>query len=178
MTTGASFQHFETARLRVRPWGETLRDPSRAAALYARLQDILTPAVLAHLPPSMQMGGASVDVAGWVAAREAESDVSLIWHKADAAIIGLCIFARFPAPSRDDVHLGYLLAEDTWGQGYASELLQGMAAANQNGAAVTLIGGVGRDNPASARVLVKAGFVRDAARSDSETDVFVLRDPE
>lgn len=177
MTEGVSFRNFETTRLRVDPWDSTLKDPSRLNALNLRLGEILTRPVLAHLPSSMQVDGKPDGIATWIFARPAESDVSLICHKGDDAVIGLCLFARFPQLTQDDVHLGYLLAEDTWGQGYASELLQGMVVARQSGEAVTLIGGVGRDNPASARVLVKAGFVRDASRSDRETDVYVFGVP-
>ena len=72
----------------------------------------------------------------------------------------------------DHIHLGYLLDEPAWGLGYASEILQGLAVqfAHQT---VQLTAGVGHDNPASARVLEKAGFKQDADQSNDSTLIYV-----
>lgn len=125
-----------TARLRLRPWG-----PARGIE---GLERLLRPAVLAPLPPSLQ----ERDPARWIAARRAEAEVLAI--EADSALVGVALLA-----GRDPVHLGYLLAEEAWGKGFASEAVAGLLAALPG---ESFRAGVARDNPASGRVLVKAGF--------------------
>ena len=71
-------------------------------------------------------------------------------------------------------HIGYLLAEPTWGKGYATELVTGLVEALRSEAPMTLLGGVDTKNPASARVLEKAGFRLSAELSDDETSIFAL----
>lgn len=130
---------FETKRLSIRPWStDEPTDPLRA---------ILTPPVLAHLPPPLQ----HADPERWIADRLDESEVYAVMT--DGALIGLVMLAHF-----DAVHVGYLLAEDAWGQGFASELLHGLVKALSAKAPLDLRAGVAKDNPASARVLEKAGF--------------------
>lgn len=127
---------FESARLRVRRWSTAYpADPLRA---------VLTPAVLAPLPPSLQ----ETDPETWIAERLAESDVFAV--VAEGRLIGVMLLAPLDVP-----HLGYLLAEEAWGKGYATELVRGLARAMPGGG---LRAGVARDNPASIRVLEKAGF--------------------
>ncbi|MDJ0821609.1 MAG: GNAT family N-acetyltransferase [Paracoccaceae bacterium] len=159
---------FETERLRVRDWTPRMQE----AALRRGLRDLLTPAVLAHLPPPL-WPEADDDLSAWVAARQAESQVMLVLEREDGALLGLLILAD---PDRSgDVpvqHVGYLLGEAAWGQGYASELVRGLVDVAQG--PLRLIGGVARDNPASARVLEKAGFARDGDLSGAETDLYVL----
>ncbi|GAB5449166.1 GNAT family N-acetyltransferase [Gymnodinialimonas sp.] len=127
---------FETERLRVRPWSSAHSSEALAA--------VLTPAVLAPLPPPLQ----KMDPEAWIAERLAESDVYAV--EAEGRLIGVMLLAPLEVP-----HLGYLLAEHAWGKGYATELVRGVAAAIPGGA---LRAGVARDNPASIRVLEKAGF--------------------
>lgn len=127
---------FDTARLTVRPWS-----PDHGTDVLAR---ILTPAVLAPLPPALH----DLDPDRWIAARLAESDVLSV--TAGGAVIGIVLIAPVTP-----VHLGYLLAEEAWGQGYASELVQGLVRSLPG---QEIRAGVSRDNPASARVLEKAGF--------------------
>jgi ribosomal-protein-alanine N-acetyltransferase len=56
------------------------------------------------------------------------------------------------------VPIGYLLAESAWGQGYASELLEGFVDWCTTADISSVIGGVARENVASRRVLEKNGF--------------------
>ena len=126
-------------------------------ALVADLLPILSPEVLCHLPPSLQVRQSPEAVEGWIDARAAESDVYLIRTSADGALIGLLILASDPeARTPPRLHIGYLLGKTAWGQGYASEMIGGLLAACAR--PVTLMGGVAEDNPASAHVLRKHGF--------------------
>lgn len=161
---------FHTDRLTLCHWRDALDHPQRRDQLEHDLLPILTPTVLAHLPPSLQTQQTPSAINQWVTARAQESDVYTISESAKDQLIGLLILAAPEQP--DHIHLGYLLAEPAWGRGYASEILQGLVAqfAHQT---VQLTGGVGRDNPASARVLEKAGFIQDAGQSDENTAIYV-----
>lgn len=67
-------------------------------------------------------------------------------------IVGLSFRESAPA------ELGYWLSEAHWGQGYASEAARALMAAAQTAGIATIRARVLAANPASARVLEKAGF--------------------
>lgn len=146
------FKGFQTTRLLVTRW-----HPSRDAA---PLGALLTPQVLTHLPSSLQTS----DPEPWITERLAESDVFAI--ERSGALIGVMLLARHEA-----LHIGYLLAQGTWGMGYGTELLKGLVAALRPHAPLELSAGVDATNPASARVLEKAGFTQadDTGVSDMQT---------
>lgn len=93
------------------------------------------------------------DPAPWIADRLAESDVFAV--ETHDALIGILLLSQ-----HDVTRIGYLLAENVWGKGYASELLLGLTRASPR--PVYLRAGVEANDPASARVLEKAGFTRQA----------------
>ncbi len=166
---------YSTDRLRVTPWGPALASPESRVALIDSLDTILTPKVLAPLPPSLHREDGSSGISDWIADRDAESDVYLV--HTGGALIGLLILASFPEPGKPTpIHLGYLFSEAAWGKGYATEMLQGLVGwYRTKRAPVMLLGGVETTNPASARVLQKAGLTRDVALSSDGTDMFTLR---
>jgi len=171
---------FETSRLSVRPWRDDLDNDPRRENLYKELAAILTPDVLRHLPEPLQITDAPDAITRWVADRDAESDVYTVHAQGPDTLLGLLILVEFPEPdaggTRHTIHLGFLFAENQWGKGYASELIDGLVHWTQNrNHRVQLLGGVAKDNPASARVLQKAGFVRIAEMSDDETDMFGMQ---
>lgn len=89
---------------------------------------------------------------------------------------GWWVEGRQGDPTRSALHLGYLFSERAWGKGYGSELIGGLVFWLQHqGLPLQLTAGVGRDNPASARALVKKGFVLEATASNTDTDTYVLR---
>ena len=74
-----------------------------------------------------------------------------------------------------EVRLGYLLAEDAWGQGYASELVEGFVRwCRQHPPIASIAGGVARDNVASVRVLTKNGFQRDSTADVGDVNLYRL----
>ena len=165
---------FSTQRLRVECWTGCLAESRKFQSLVKALQPILTPNVLYHLPDPLQLPPGQVSVAAWIRARQAESDVYLIRDMSSRALLGLLILAEMEAPGGPTtLHLGYLFGETAWGKGFASEMLRGLVAwrGGRDGP-VRLIAGVGKANPASARVLEKAGFLRDPQLSDRQTDMF------
>ncbi len=165
---------FTTDRLDVQQWSDRITKPDGKRDLIAALKSIMTPTVLADLPPSMQLSRAKGAIAAWIAARAGESDVYTISEK-NGDLIGLLILAiPNPQAPRPEVHLGYLLAQTAWENGYASELVLSLVQTLQHSTPLRLIGGVARRNPASARVLIKAGFVLQPGQAETETDSFAL----
>lgn len=162
---------FSTARLVARNWQATLENPTDRRALEAALGPLLTPAVTAHLPPSLQLDPDAGGPQTWVDAIAQQASVYTL--RDGDGLAGLLILAcPDPGRSRPMVHLGYLFAQDRWGKGLATELLSGLTKA-LSGRRLCLSGGVGTGNPASARVLVKAGFTRDHASSTDDTDTYL-----
>lgn len=169
---------FTTARLRVRHWAATLASTVSRDRLLADLAPLLTPEVLAALPPSLHLDAGADAVSRWLEDRAAESDGYLVETVADGRLVGLMILARPDhAAAEAEIHLGYLFAASAWGRGHATELVRGAVGAARARAPLTLLGGVATDNPASARVLEKSGFTRRADLSAPDTDVFSIAIP-
>jgi len=165
---------FRTRRLHVQSWAPCLEDAGRHRSLIGELTPVLTPEVLRQLPEPLQISDGPDAVAQWVSAREAESDVFTVRDDASSSIVGLLILAEFPEPDATaTIHLGYLFAEDSWGKGYATELLLGLVLwLGEQDRQIRLIGGVEKSNIASARVLQKAGFEESPELSSDETIMF------
>ena len=160
------FQKFETERLWVHHWAETVAAPEARQRLATQLPDLLTPDVIVHLPPFCDLTDQNIDQ--WIDAREAESDIYLIRETGTDVLIGLMFLTP---PFNNDIHLGYLLGQSAWGRGYASELLAGLVL-HVPKTGFRLLGGVGRENPASAHALRKTGFQLVPEFSDTETEMF------
>ncbi|SOH93303.1 Protein N-acetyltransferase, RimJ/RimL family [Monaibacterium marinum] len=161
---------FETARLTAHHWLPDLTDPGRRTALEQVLATILTPAVLQHLPPPLHLGAENNAIANWITARASKADVMLITPTGSNTPIGLMLHAL--NAEQCTMYIGYLFAQTAWGQGYATELVSGLIATLHQHPKLRLIGGVSRDNPASARVLKKVGFTASAALSTPDVDMY------
>jgi RimJ/RimL family protein N-acetyltransferase len=99
----------------------------------------------------------------WIRERDDESATLIVTDRETATPVGLMILFEIPcedSSGRIDVRLGYLLAESAWSQGLGTELVAGFVEWCLSKTRVRSIsGGVGLDNPASAQVLIKNGFV-------------------
>ena len=161
---------FETERLAVGHWHSMRFESSQHQELADVIVDLLTPAVTRSLPGEWS-GDYSVDRAqAWIAERDDEGVTLLALERSSRRPIGLVLlFAESADPdqgrSSADLRLGYLLGENTWGKGFASELVAGLVAWCRDHEVASLTGGVADGNAASARVLTKNGFrdVTDAA---------------
>jgi RimJ/RimL family protein N-acetyltransferase len=167
-------ERFTTKRLTVRNWQGVIADPATRPALEAALTNMLTPPVLDHLPPSFQVDPATGALSSWIDARAEESDVLLIEKTADALIGLMILVCEKLCGDLPTVHLGYLLAETASGRGLATELVRGFVAEMESRRPVKLVGGVGRENAASARVLQKAGFSVAPDLGGNDTDVYAI----
>ena len=153
---------FDTERLIVKEWRSLLPSEWRQQELEHVVAAILTERVTRSLPVSWQ-GSYTIERAReWITKRDEEGATLLVIDKMTHQAVGLMILFEMQAEegnSSIDVRLGYLLSEDTWGQGIASELVKGFASWCREQTTVSSIaGGVTLDNPASKRVLEKNGF--------------------
>lgn len=169
---------FETDRLRVRNWQDVLSAGEAPPWLEKGLGKLLTPNVLQHLPPSLQLSGADSEIADWVSLQAGAGDTFLVQDRHSGSLLGMLILAAFgESPAPIQLHIGYLLAEEAWGKGIATELVMGLVKRVPTGRNITVMGGVGLDNPGSAKVLQKAGFSLSDELSTEDTQMFVLTLP-
>ena len=166
---------FKTARLTVENWRPLLADPSSREVLIEELTSILTSNVMQHLPEVLYVEQERDAIAQWTVDRNAEAEVLAVRDLKHLTLLGLLILSEVSEnDGRSTLHLGYILAEEAWGRGYATELLSGLIEHLQSCGCVSRIqGGVGIDNKASARVLGKVGFTKSDHLSTEETEVFV-----
>lgn len=166
---------FSTKRLVVIHWDTEFHDKQTKLRLTDDLANLLTPRVLEHLPEPLQLQTGANAVPYWISARQAEADVYTLRCQSTGRLFGLLILAGFSkGVAQTTIHIGYLFGETSWGQGLATEMLAGLVDWKLNGGQNTLLmGGVGKGNPASARVLQKAGFERSVEHSTDDTDMFI-----
>ncbi len=167
---------FVTDRLSARHWREWLKESGRRAALVDRLCQFVSPRVLEFLPKHMQTEQSPEAISAWIDIVDQEGDILAVRKTESGRIIGLfLVMSDFADPaSIPTVRIGYMLAEEAWGQGYASELVTGLINEIKKGPPVLLLAGVMRENQASARVLTKCGFQKIEEQSSPNGDYFRL----
>ena len=151
---------FVTRRLQTGPWHAVAQ---RAGLdLAGVIVELLTDRTTVALPESWQ-GNYTLDRAkAWIEERDAESPTLLVMEAASASPVGLVVLAELPRDdSTVDVRIGYVIAEASWGRGFATELLSGLIDWMRTEPSVhTMTGGVDLTNHASVRVMVNNGFHR------------------
>ena len=150
---------FETERLRIHEWHSPSGGERDLAAVVAGL---LTEQVTRSLPSGWQGSYSEERARAWIKDRESEGTTLLVADRSNGEPIGLMILSETQSErdvDRVDIRLGYLLADDVWGKGYASELIKGFVSwCREQKVIHSLAGGVEPGNPASARVLERNGF--------------------
>jgi len=159
---------FKTSRLNV---FEISSDTPKSdiECLLSQIPTLLTPMVVKNLPPYFQDMKSETDAQIWLEKMLSESRFFVLSQSDLKSAVGF-LFAY--VENADDVHIGYLLGEEYWGEGLASELLQGFIAYTAKTESWSrLIAGVERGNQASSRLLLKLGFVVDTIR-DGEVLIY------
>lgn len=166
---------FSTERLDVVHWIAEFNDRQAKLRLANELDKLLTPPVLEHLPEPLQLQSGPDAALHWISARRTEADTYTVRHRNSGELLGLAILADVSEDvATTTIHIGYLFGENAWGQGFATEMLNGVVDWKLDHSRTTvLMGGVGKENPASARVLEKAGFERSSEQSTADIDMFV-----
>ncbi|HHF3133833.1 TPA: GNAT family N-acetyltransferase [Vibrio diabolicus] len=154
---------FESQRLTVVEITEGF-DLSKHSYLLERIPQILTPVVVENLPPYFHEIGSSEQARIWLERMLLESRLLQV-EAEEHELIGF-LFAY--VENDEYAHIGYLLAEEYWGRGLASELLQGFIhEVEKSESWLKLVGGVDQSNVASAKLLKKLGFIKQPANDSS-----------
>ena len=74
--------------------------------------------------------------------------------------------------SEDEAHIGYLLAQQRWGKGVATEALQALTLWLSKYRSGRLVAGVDSENAASTRVLEKLGFKRMTENTPGAAELY------
>lgn len=123
--------------------------------------NILTSKVTEYLPDSWQEVNSIGDSLKWICDRYDEGTFLTVRLLLSGELVGL-IFLYEPETEEKyrELMFGYLISESNWGQGYGTELINGLVEwCKVSGTIKSLSGGVARKNVGSIRVLEKCGFV-------------------
>jgi ribosomal-protein-alanine N-acetyltransferase len=153
---------FGTARLVVKEWHSHSPSDWQERDLPRVVSAMLTEPVTRSLPSGWHGSYTTERAHEWIKERDRESTNLLVVDKSTQQAVGLMILSEMQAEVGNDyidVRLGYFVSEDSWGQGIASELVDGFVTWCRAQTSISSIaGGVALDNPASQRVLRKNGF--------------------
>ena len=157
----------ETARLRLREWGNGDRDD-----FYAIMN---TPSVMAHLGGVQTpegWGAAYQRIAGFT--RDFGHTFWIVEDRASGEILGFCGLKRVNAPGTHDLtgqmEIGWRLRESAWGKGIAREAaIASLDLAFSRFAAPHVIAITTAGNLASQRLMERLGMVRRADLDFTDT---------
>lgn len=147
---------YETQRLRVFEISNSLPLKEENNLLECIIE-LFTPSVVLNLPSYFHKIKSLADAKTWFDRMNSESSLFVIKHNESNKIMGF-IFAF--VENERDAHIGYLLGESYWKQGYASEVLKGfLLNAKKQKKWNKLIAGVDSNNEVSSKLLLKTGFI-------------------
>lgn len=166
---------FLTQRLSVGPWhsaaGEYGIDLNEAVAA------ILTPNTTGALPAAWR-GDYSLDRARrWVVERDGEFPTLLVVLRSSSEPVGLMLLHEEGngGGGLTDLRIGYVISDSRWGEGIASELVDGLVDwARSQPNVGSIRAGVEPQNAASVRVLIRNGFRLSGRDPAEETDTYQL----
>lgn len=160
--------HFETDRLRVCEWHAAFDVDDDRGELAGIVVALLTPGVTQSLPEQWRGAYSFERATQWIDDRDHEGTTLLVTERSSNIPLGLVILHANDEPEGRCIRLGYLLAEAAWGQGLATELIDGFLAWSRKTGVALIVAGVERDNLPSRRVLEKTGFTvwNDSGETD------------
>ena len=167
---------FETDRLQIKEWHSSTWPMRCEDDLASVVAGILTEPVTRTLPVAWNGGFTEKRARDWIAERDREGVTLQVVEKATTNTVGLVILFETPSDDGIEVRLGYLLAEASWGLGFATELVDGLLRWCRAQPSIrSLAGGVAPDNPASRRVLEKNGFLVSESAREGDGSEEILR---
>jgi RimJ/RimL family protein N-acetyltransferase len=170
---------FETDRLIVKEWHSLSISDLRQRDLASVVAAIMTEPVTRWLPVSWQGTYSDTHAREWIEDRDEEGTTLLVIDKSTHSGVGLMILFESQdesGSSSSELRLGYMLSEDTWGRGIATELVSGFVKWCRGQKSISsIIGGVAVENLASIRVLEKSGFQLDDSNRDVGQDEQLYR---
>lgn len=170
MVTAPRDWAFETPRLAVGPWHDVAR--TLHVSLVEIVTAILTTESTSALPHEWRGEFSPERARRWIAERDDESPTLLAVDRDDGRAIGFLIAFEIELDrSASELRIGYVIAEESAGRGFATELVGGLVNWAAGQADVRLLtAGVEATHEPSIRVLVKNGFepIVDDSRADAE----------
>ncbi|MGF1724309.1 GNAT family N-acetyltransferase [Photobacterium nomapromontoriensis] len=152
---------FMTARLHAAGLDRTF------SGLHNEIMSIFTERVSRFLPPACQQLNSPVLVDQWLDSMQATGEI--IRLTSEGQVIGYL----FVFPDGQLYRVGYVIAEASWGKGFATEAMQGLVEhLIQQQQAEAFIAGVEPENKGSINVLTKLGFVY--AYNEQDIDYYRL----
>lgn len=171
--------NFTTPRLTVKEWH------SFQAQEFQELQEnnlteivekLLTPHTTKEFPIMWRGDYNKKRASFWIDERDSEATTLLAIERKDKRPIGLLHFFETREKNKKVVklRLGYLVCKNTWGRGYATELLKGFVSWCKVHNEAPLTAAVNPDNKASIQVLKKNGFTMQKKDTNGINNLFVL----
>ena len=159
---------FSTERLSICPWHDQNGPLGSFAGLAEFVTHLLSQNVTASLPPSWQGSYSHARARSWISQLDTQATVLLLSERLRCEPVGIVIlFAEKLSVAAPELRIGYLLSEQHWGQGFASELMVGFVAQCARDGIGVIRGGVAVDNYASRRVLERCGFALEEGPTDT-----------
>ncbi|CAM4002036.1 GNAT family N-acetyltransferase [Pseudoalteromonas byunsanensis] len=132
-----------------------------------KIQHVLQPQTCVSLPKSWQNINTLEDTHRWLHLQLAQAQLYTISNRQTSDLLGVAVLHEHS----DEAYIGYVIANEYWGQGFASEALQTLIACYKEQTTIkTLVAGVDKDNIGSIKVLTKSGFTQvHCEHNDSNT---------
>lgn len=158
---------FNTKRLNIIETHSYISSLKGVDDFYERVVNIMSPEVTKDLPNEWQNVNSAQSARNWINKVLSESPIYVIQQ--DQCIIGFLFLYETPSDNHKiDLRLGYLFSKEHWGQGYGSEMIQGLLMHCRSDKKIhSISAGVNIDNKASIRVLEKYGFERTESQDVS-----------
>lgn len=162
---------FDTARLRVLPWRQFIESISELAQAIA---PVTTPKVMATLPPSWSSLDTNQERIHWIMEREQEGLCLCFCDAKNGEVVGILLLSpQMMQGNCVDVRVGYFIAEEFWGRGFASEVVKGLVQIARSHELIdSVTGGVDPSNIGSVKVLTNNGFVHISDESNQHTHIY------
>lgn len=150
--------NYQTSRLTVT---EVFSESDRPEILL-RIPELFTTNVVENLPPYFANIKSPSDAQLWLEKILSEGQLLLVEHAETDTVIG---FVFIFVVQETHAHIGYLIGEQYWRKGYATELLKGfIGAAIKDNKWCKLIAGVDVGNNASSKLLINLGFIEQGQK--------------
>ncbi len=159
------FYAFETDRLSIVAYANFIQS-NPEINLSKVAFDILTPQVTKTLPKSWQHIHSAQDVIDWLTLINNESRFYIVSLKETNKAVGF-MFLFEPEDNTPPIHirLGYLIRESQWGQGFATEIIDGLLKkCKQLNSVGGITAGVENNNIGSIKVLERNNFTLEAGK--------------
>lgn len=153
---------YKTSRLQIGEIFTSTQEPD----FFVSVIGVLTRKVVENLPPYFQNINSIQSAQKWLEHIISDGRLFMIHLSGESNLIGFVFLSK---ETTNGAHIGYLLGESYWNNGYATEILNGFIDFIESENKITnLIAGVAKDNIPSIKLLNKLGF-RQSSNEENGT---------